>query len=535
MVGSQRFFGSDLSDRSRPVPNRSFGYSYDPIGNRLSSAEDADGTPVVTLYESNELNQYVQTSNAVSSTSFEYDADGNMTFDGRFRYSWNGENRMIRAEETFVPTNCAPTAIIYAYDEQGRMVSKNITGTNTVIRSLLWDGYNIIREMGNGLVTHNIWGLDLDGRPQGSGGIGGLLAVAQSNESHVAVFDGIGNVSDYIAMDGTISAHFEYSPFGKLLVAEEAGFPFRHATKPVSEMPDTYEYQFRTYYGGLGRWMNRDPISTVRDEKYSFVVNNPLLHYDWLGLTIEIAPDYYNLESGDEVGGVRPEKYLRLDRYGHSSWYNQSWFANKILDGFSDVIGDCATLYLETSEPMFVRKHSLWGGDAIVPRKKYVIRYKDPKPDCICNPCWEYLRRILDNQNRTITIHYLQSTDGAFTGPLRSLDNVYINPDVNVKVGEKDPGTPLIPGKIYPQEVIPFPVVLWHEAIGHAAEELTHPTEGNKRTNHDPSFVDPVIQIENMARECLRLQNKKYGGFLFWGWRTVGDRVPYYDEELGLP
>ena len=76
-------------------------------------------------------------------TLLEYDDDGNMTFDGHFRYSWNGENRMIRAEESVAPSNRAPTVVTYAYDEQGRVVSKNIDGTNIISRSLLWDGYPV--------------------------------------------------------------------------------------------------------------------------------------------------------------------------------------------------------------------------------------------------------------------------------------------------------------------------------------------------------------------------------------------------------
>ena len=53
-------YGSDVTNESRPVPGRSFGFFYDPIGNRVSSTEERDGVPVVTLYESNELNQYTR-------------------------------------------------------------------------------------------------------------------------------------------------------------------------------------------------------------------------------------------------------------------------------------------------------------------------------------------------------------------------------------------------------------------------------------------------------------------------------------------
>ena len=115
---------------------------------------------------------------------------------------------MIRAEEIVSPTNRTPTIITYAYDEQGRMVSKNIDGTNIITRSLLWDGYNIVRETENGMPTYNIWGLDLDGTLQGCGGVGGLLAVAKTNGPHIALYDSNGNVSDYVSATGSLSAHY---------------------------------------------------------------------------------------------------------------------------------------------------------------------------------------------------------------------------------------------------------------------------------------------------------------------------------------
>jgi hypothetical protein len=77
-----------------------------------------------------------------------YDDDGNLTSDGRWQYTWNGENRLIKAEEQVSPTNRQPYSVEYAYDHQGRMVRKQIS-TNAVVvstRTLLWDGYNIVRE-----------------------------------------------------------------------------------------------------------------------------------------------------------------------------------------------------------------------------------------------------------------------------------------------------------------------------------------------------------------------------------------------------
>ena len=94
--------------------------------------------------------------------SFTYDADGNMTSDGRFHYHWNGENRLVMASNDTV-------VVTYAYDHRGRMVRKAISHRGTEARRMeyLWDDWNIIREVvreGDSVaVTDNVWGLDLDG------------------------------------------------------------------------------------------------------------------------------------------------------------------------------------------------------------------------------------------------------------------------------------------------------------------------------------------------------------------------------------
>ena len=77
-----------------------------------------------------------------------------------------------------LPSN-ATHVVTYAYDHQGRMVSKVIDGAP---RTYLWDGYNIISETvpltsPNALTNYYAWGLDLSGTLQGAGGVGGLLAV----------------------------------------------------------------------------------------------------------------------------------------------------------------------------------------------------------------------------------------------------------------------------------------------------------------------------------------------------------------------
>jgi RHS repeat-associated protein len=227
---------------------------------------------------------------------FTYDDDGNLTQDGRFDYTWNGENRLVLAEtREDLPAGVPCVKVEYAYDHQGRMVWKQFS-TNTVIlstRTLLWDGYNIVQELitdnGSPITTNAyVWGLDLSGSLQGAGGVGGLLAEVIDGAPYFATFDANGNVTEYVSTNGTIAAHYEYSPFGEIVVQSgnlAASFTHRFSTKPWCAVTGLSEYEFRKYGPGMGRWMSRDPASERGGANhYCYVHNSSVANVDPMGL-----------------------------------------------------------------------------------------------------------------------------------------------------------------------------------------------------------------------------------------------------------
>ena len=218
--------------------------------------------------------------------------DGNMTSDGRFMYTWNDENRMVSASN-------AEVVVTYAYDHKGRMIRKDImrTGSATVHIEYTWDGWNIIRETfrtpNSSFLIHNLWGLDLDGTMQGAGGVGGLLAVVRDGETYLPTYDANGNISEYVsAADGSIAAHYDYSPFGETLVASgtlASSFTHRFSTKPYCQTTGFCEYQMRKYNPNLGRWMSRDAANELGGPNlYCTVFNASISHFDILG-NIDLA------------------------------------------------------------------------------------------------------------------------------------------------------------------------------------------------------------------------------------------------------
>jgi RHS repeat-associated protein len=157
--------------------------------------------------------------------------------------------------------------------------------------SLIWDGFNIIQVLTH-TQTHTltnsfIWGLDLSGTLQGAGGVGGLLAEIKDGTPYFAAFDANGNVTEYVSTNGTLAAHYEYSPFGEIVVQSgdmADAFTHRFSTKPWCEVTGMSEYELRMYNPGLGRWLSREPLGeTFSGALYGFLDNKAVNRLDVLG------------------------------------------------------------------------------------------------------------------------------------------------------------------------------------------------------------------------------------------------------------
>jgi RHS repeat-associated protein len=224
---------------------------------------------------------------------FSYDQDGNLTNDGRWAYTWDGENRLTKMT---VNTNIGPQyQLTFAYDYQGRRIQKMVVTNSVAIYTnrFLYDGWNLVAELNpaSSLVRSYMWGSDLSGSSQGAGGVGGLLEVSYygtGTTNCFPAFDGNGNVAALInAADGTVSANYEYGTFGepiRMTGAMAKNNPFRFSTKYDDDESDLLYYGYRYYKPSTGTWPNRDPI----EEKgglnlYGFCDNNPINNFDLNG------------------------------------------------------------------------------------------------------------------------------------------------------------------------------------------------------------------------------------------------------------
>ncbi len=285
-----------------------YGYSYDTIGNRLWSAANL----ATNAYAANRLNQYTLVGRAAPSapqTTFAYDADGNMTRDGAYTYSYDAENR-LRSVTSRSMTNGA-FRVLNAYDHRNRRIRKIVqrlhstsapppappSGTYEWLtletNTFVWDGNNIVLEMvefadGTTRTFEYFWGLDKSGTEQDAGGVEGLLTVSMDGVFYIPCYDHNGNIVLYVSETGSIAAQHTYDPYGNII--ESSGplaneFAFGFSTKYHDRETGMVGYQERVYSPVLGRWLNRDPIEEEGGENlYCFVANSPSWYFDFGGM-----------------------------------------------------------------------------------------------------------------------------------------------------------------------------------------------------------------------------------------------------------
>ena len=151
---------------------------------------------------------------------------------------------------------------------------------NPVVTWHVFDGLDVVQERNvNNQVTAQL---------VRDGNIGGILSRTTADGHAFYGYDGNGNVTLLTNSAGQDVGHYRYDAFGQTLeaVGVRAGEnPYRFSTKPFHERSGLYDFGFRFYSPGMGRWMNRDPIDEAGGiNLYVMVGNNPINSIDAYGL-----------------------------------------------------------------------------------------------------------------------------------------------------------------------------------------------------------------------------------------------------------
>ncbi len=109
----------------------------------------------------------------------------------------------------------------------------------------------------------------------------------RGNRKYKSIAEGF-IITDYVDASGSVQAHYEYSPFGKITAssgAMEDDFDYRFSSEVYDSESGLVYYNYRYYSAELGRWLSRDPIGEKGGwNLYAMVGNGVVNAWDWLGL-----------------------------------------------------------------------------------------------------------------------------------------------------------------------------------------------------------------------------------------------------------
>jgi RHS repeat-associated protein len=221
---------------------------------------------------------------AYGSTSYTYDANGNMeSGDGRI-IAWDTENRPTEIAKDNVTTTLV-------YDGDGARIKKQVdNGTLTTLTTYVNQYYEVTVTEENGQVrdTEEISNYYLGGR---------LIAIKKGDELNYVHQDHLGSTTGTSNVDGTLTSQIAYFSFGSNR--------YSTGTQPTDKLftgqrlddnTGLYYYNARYYDPVIGRFISPDtivpnPANPQSLNRYSYCLNNPLKYVDPSG------NDYEELES----------------------------------------------------------------------------------------------------------------------------------------------------------------------------------------------------------------------------------------------
>lgn len=234
-------------------------YTYDAVGNRLSSAS-------VSSCSYNSSNQLVSS----SAGSYTYDPNGNTLTDAAGKqYTWDFENRLT---QVIVP---GTGSVTFKYDPFGRRIYKS----SPIFAGLFaYDDYNLIETM-------NSAGAVL-ARYTMTQNIDEPLAMQRNGGNSYYDADGLGSITALTSSTGSVANTYTYDSFGNLTnFTGTLRNPFLFTGREYDNETSLYFNRARYYNPQNGRFISEDPIRFIGGANfYRYAYNDPANLIDPLGL-----------------------------------------------------------------------------------------------------------------------------------------------------------------------------------------------------------------------------------------------------------
>lgn len=314
-----RTFTYDNLDRltaATDTVNGNESYSYDAVGNRLSSH-------LSSSYTNGPFNRLTATQTA----SYTYDNNGSMTSrtdaGGTISFVHDSDGRMLQAYSNPLDP------VEYKYDALGRRVSSKQPGQSAI--GYTFDGDNVLLANNGGTITTYRNGPGIDNK-------------LRSDTGSTTTFYLPDPLGTTIATAGT-SGSFSLLPPSDSFGNGSSDFTGRE----YDNFTELYYYRARMYDPQLGRFTSEDPIGFAGGDinLYGYVRNNPINSRDPFGLYPDNFYEFYQ-----NPYDVIPERgWIVIAHVGNYS----AGFADRITldatgwirrrEGIDDVVDKCSWAY----------------------------------------------------------------------------------------------------------------------------------------------------------------------------------------------
>jgi RHS repeat-associated protein len=251
-------------------------YSYDPVGNRLTSHISSaysytymSGGAGNRLAQDQQYNyQYDNEGNLISTTSRLDGTTTSLIYDYR--------NRLVQVVQG-TSAGVSSGHANYVFDSLNRRIQSNENGTNL---AFVYDGQNPTLKLGDTgtVVSRRFYARSFDS----------ALADDVSGTSRWFFTDHLGSVRDIATTNTTLLDHYTYDSFGRVLTqtnpgtVNDIGFTGREG----SVLSDVSYFRARSYEPRLGRFLQEDPIGIRQSSPsgYAYATANPINNADPTGL-----------------------------------------------------------------------------------------------------------------------------------------------------------------------------------------------------------------------------------------------------------
>lgn len=216
---------------------------------------------------------YCSTSSALATSNYLYDANGNMTSDGQYCYTYNDANQLATVK------NCSTSQLIaqYIYDGTGERIEKK-EYTNGVLSQTIYNpekDYETIKLASNSATQNSTYYFANN------------QIIAKKNPDGTKLFyqnDHLGSANLLTDANGSIVENTTYDPFGQVLTGGTKSKYQYTGQEKDQETPLNY-YNARYYDSQIQHFTQPDTIipdlyNPQTLNRYSYVQNNPLRYID---------------------------------------------------------------------------------------------------------------------------------------------------------------------------------------------------------------------------------------------------------------